>query len=98
MLADPSHFDQQVDAMINKTTGVIDPARLINLTLSSSQKAFILKLGPYHPPESILVSHKSGHRYCSKTVFQHPDGSKRQWISYSMGKNAFHVYSLLIQV
>ena len=88
MLADPSHFDQQVDAMVDKTTGVIDPARLINLTLSSSQKEFIFKLGPCHPPESILVSHKSGRRYCSKTVFQHPDGSKRQWISYSMEKNA----------
>ena len=26
MLADPSHFDQQVDAMVDKATGVIDPA------------------------------------------------------------------------
>ena len=80
MLADPSvpsHFDQQVDAMVDKTTGVIDPARLKNLALSSSQKEFILKLGPCQPPESILVSHKSGCRYCSKTVFQHPDGSIR---------------------
>ena len=99
MLADPSvpsHFDQQVDAMVDKTTGVIDPARLINLALSSSQKEFILKLGPCHPPESILVSHKSGRRYCSKTVFQHPDGSKRQWISYSMEKNAIFCIPCLL--
>ena len=89
MLADPcSHYDQQVDAMIDKTTGVIDPARLINVTLSSQLKEYILKLGPCHPLESILVSHKSGHRYCSKTLFQHPDGTKRQWISYSMEKSA----------
>ena len=67
---------------------MIEPARLINVTLSSQLKEYILKLGPCHPLESILVSHKSGHRYCSKTLFQHPDGTKRQWISYSMEKSA----------
>ena len=80
--------------MIDKTT---EPASLISLTLNSSQKEHILKLGPCHPLESILCHINQAIDTAPRHCFNiNSDGSKMQSVSYSMAKNAifleFHVY------
>ena len=78
--------------IVDKITGVIDPAKLVLLKLSTPEKEYIIKNGPNQPDKSVLTSisnkRQPHSRHCSPQVFYHADGSKRQWVSYSPSKDA----------
>ena len=72
--------------------GTIDPAFLSTIKLSIDDKEMILKLKPCPPPQNILRKRKSFHgktqRCCTQQAFFHNSELRRQWVSYSLSKDA----------
>ena len=75
-------------------TGVLDPVPLLGCVC---EKHDVIKLGPCQPSKHVLNhSQKNMQRHCSKQVFVHPDGIRRQWISYSVSKDALYCLTCLL--
>ena len=77
----------ELQEIVEKITGVIDPAKLVKLKLSSPEKEYKIKNGLNKPDKSFLtcISTKrqpNSGRQCSPQVFFHANGTKRQWGSY----------------
>ena len=60
----------------------MDPVALLGCRLSVCEKHdHVIKLGPCQLSKHVLNhSQKSMQRHCSKQVFVHTDGIRRQWI------------------
>ena len=72
--------------------GTIDPASLSTKKLSIDDKEMILKLKPCQPSQNFLSKRKmfrgKTQRCCTQQAFFHNSELRRQWVSYSLSKNA----------
>ena len=63
----------ELQEIVEKITGVIDPAKLVKLKLSTPEKEYIIKNGPNQPDKSVLTctsnKRQSHSRHCSPEVF-----------------------------
>ena len=79
----------ELQEIVDKITGVIDPAKLVKLKLSTPEEYII---GPNQPDKSVLTctstTRQPHSRHCSPQVFYNADGTKRQWVSYLPSKDA----------
>ena len=82
----------ELQEIVEKITGVIDPAKLVKLKFSTPEKEYIIKNGPNQPDKVFLhvFPLKGSHipDIVLQKFFYHADGTKKQWVSYSPSKDA----------
>ena len=80
--------------------GAIDPADLVALKLGVEDKDLAIKLSCCQPTQEVLNGRKTNFggkkRCCTQWAFFHNQDSRRNWVSYSMSKNALFCIPCLL--
>ena len=89
-----------IHVLVDHATSTVDPASLVDLKLNSQDEELVIRLGPCEPSKAELIVKKvkcgERYRYCSSLVFNHSDGTKRKWLSYSQKRNALYCLPCLL--
>ena len=85
-----------IDLFDTSAAESIDPAKLVCQKVSPEVKKKIISFGPCQPKTTKKVLCGDRYRSCSQQVFSHPDGTKRNWISYSGSRNALFCIPCLL--
>lgn len=85
---------------IDMEHNTLDPISIVGLSLMIEEKAFLVRMEPCQPQESLLSTRKkpTGARlsYCSQQIFYDDRDDRRKWLSYSLSKDALYCIPCLL--
>ena len=92
------HLNSKI--VLDKIMNLYDPASIVDLQLSESEKLYLLKLNPSQPTEKGAERRckiqGNRNRFCSQASFCHKGGLRQRWASYSLSADALFCIPCLL--